>query len=68
MRTAARIGLLILAAAAVAFVLWMTSSPSPEKAVGAPAPPTQGIDADGTVFSLADYKGKVVLLDFWGNW
>jgi hypothetical protein len=31
-------------------------------------PDIQGEDADGKTFKLSDYLGKVVLLDFWGNW
>jgi hypothetical protein len=27
-----------------------------------------GADVDGKAFKLSDYKGKVILLDFWGNW
>ena len=27
-----------------------------------------GEDADGTVFRLSDYRGKVVMLRFWGDW
>jgi peroxiredoxin len=30
-----------------------------------PAPEIQGVDADGAAFKLSDYRGKVVLLDFW---
>jgi hypothetical protein len=37
-------------------------------AVGKPAPDIEGEDADGKKFKLSDYRGKVVLLDFWGNW
>jgi thiol-disulfide isomerase/thioredoxin len=37
-------------------------------AVGCPAPATVGEDADGAVFRLADYRGKVVMLRFWGDW
>jgi cytochrome oxidase Cu insertion factor (SCO1/SenC/PrrC family) len=37
-------------------------------AVGKPAPEIEGEDADGKKFKLSDYRGKVVLLDFWGNW
>jgi hypothetical protein len=36
--------------------------------VGKPAPEIAGEDIDGTKFKLSDYRGKVVLLDFWGNW
>jgi cytochrome oxidase Cu insertion factor (SCO1/SenC/PrrC family) len=35
---------------------------------GKPAPEIEGEDQDGKHFRLSDYKGKVVLLDFWGNW
>ena len=33
-----------------------------------PAPEIEGTDADGKRFRLSDYKGKVVLLDFWASW
>lgn len=35
---------------------------------GCQAPDIKGEDLDGTAFSLSDYRGKVVLLDFWGFW
>ena len=35
---------------------------------GKPAPEIVGEDIDGTEFKLSDYRGKVVLLDFWGDW
>ena len=35
---------------------------------GKPAPDIEAEDLDGKQFKLNDYKGKVVLLDFWGNW
>ncbi len=36
--------------------------------IGKTAPDIAGEDTDGTPFKLSDYKGKVVMLDFWGNW
>jgi len=36
--------------------------------VGKPAPDTEAEDLAGAAFKLSDYRGKVVLLDFWGNW
>lgn len=36
--------------------------------VGKQAPRIAGTDADGTLFRLPDYLGKVVLLRFWGDW
>jgi hypothetical protein len=37
-------------------------------AIGKKAPEIEGEDIDGKKFKLSDYKGKVVVLDFWGNW
>jgi hypothetical protein len=34
-------------------------------AVGKVAPEIEGQDQDGNKFKLSDYRGKVVLLDFW---
>jgi len=36
--------------------------------VGNQAPEIIGEDVDGKKFKLSDYRGKVVLLDFWGDW
>jgi len=36
--------------------------------VGKTAPDIEGEDLDGRPFQLGDYRGKVVLLDFWGDW
>jgi hypothetical protein len=35
--------------------------------VGKVAPEVEGTDQDGNHFKLSDYKGKVVLLDFWSE-
>ncbi len=36
--------------------------------VGKPAPDIAAKDLDGVAFKLSDYRGKVVMLDFWGDW
>jgi hypothetical protein len=36
--------------------------------VGKEAPEIEGEDIDGKKFKLSDYRGKVVMLDFWGDW
>ena len=36
--------------------------------VGKVAPDIAGPDIDGEDFKLSDYRGKVVMLDFWGDW
>ena len=36
--------------------------------VGKEAPDIVGEDLDGEEFKLSDYRGKVVMLDFWGDW
>lgn len=37
-------------------------------ALGGPAPDWKLIDPVGRVHSLSDYRGKVVVLDFWATW
>ncbi|MEQ1633538.1 MAG: hypothetical protein ABL997_14265 [Planctomycetota bacterium] len=37
-------------------------------AIGVTAPDIEGLDLDGVAFKLSDYRGKVVFLDFWGDW
>ena len=44
------------------------ATPEPP-ALGRPAPPLQVVGwTDGRPRTLADYRGKVVFLDFWGTW
>jgi hypothetical protein len=45
-----------------------TPQPKEGELVGKEAPEIKGEDLDGKPLKLSDYKGKVVLLDFWGNW
>jgi thiol-disulfide isomerase/thioredoxin len=37
-------------------------------AVGKPAPEIVGLDFEGKPLKLSDYRGKVVVLVFWGTW
>ncbi len=37
-------------------------------AIGKPAPDVEGEDIDGKKFKLSEYRGKVVVIDFWGHW
>ncbi|MEM1452314.1 MAG: hypothetical protein AAF957_19070 [Planctomycetota bacterium] len=45
-------------------------NPHPPEALknGQPAPEILGTDVDGNPMKLSDYRGKVVVLDFWGHW
>ena len=36
--------------------------------VGKAAPEVTGKDVSGKDLKLSDHKGKVVLVDFWGDW
>jgi thiol-disulfide isomerase/thioredoxin len=36
--------------------------------IGAPAPAFELADPEGKVHALADYRGKVLVLDFWATW
>jgi thiol-disulfide isomerase/thioredoxin len=33
-----------------------------------PAPPLEGVNLDGKPIKLSDFRGKVVVVDFWGPW
>ena len=36
--------------------------------IGKPVPDIVGTDIDGIEFKLSDYRGKVTVIDFWGDW
>src|SRR5262249_12956582 len=38
------------------------------RSIGRIAPEIEGEDIEGAKFKLSDYRGKVVVLDFWGHW
>jgi peroxiredoxin len=54
---------MLLSGAALTGCLVTSTSSGLDK--GKPAPEIRGRDADGEPFQLSDYRGKVVLLDFW---
>jgi len=37
-------------------------------AIGKVAPEIEGQDVEGKSFKLSDYRGKVTVIDFWGDW
>ena len=36
--------------------------------IGEIAPEIVGVDLDGVEFKLSDYRGQVIMLDFYGDW
>jgi len=46
----------------------VTAHPASMLEIGSVAPDIEGNDLDGVAFKLSDYRGKVVVLDFWGDW
>lgn len=36
--------------------------------IGKVAPDIEGTDLDAVPFKVSDYRGQVVVLDFWGDW
>lgn len=36
--------------------------------IGEMAPEIVGVDLEGVEFKLSDYKGQVIMLDFYGDW
>lgn len=36
--------------------------------IGMVAPDIEGVDLSNVAFKLSDYEGKVIFLDFWGDW
>lgn len=45
-----------------------TPPPQPTSAVGLLAPDVTLTDLDGATFTLADYRGRVVIVNFWATW
>ncbi len=49
----------------VGVLLGCMGTPGGPGAVGKHAPKVEGVDSHGRSFQLADYRGKVVMLEFW---
>jgi peroxiredoxin len=61
--------LLLMAAIVVAVRLFWTEPQPPEgRRVGNQCPEVGGLDPDDKPVKLSAYKGKVVLVSFWGTW
>ncbi|OGW36357.1 MAG: hypothetical protein A2010_03065 [Nitrospirae bacterium GWD2_57_9] len=60
--------LVLLVLAGYSLVKNLTPFDAQRPAVGEPAPPISLEDVTGSVVRLSDYRGKVVLLNFWGSW
>jgi thiol-disulfide isomerase/thioredoxin len=52
----------------VSILLTVVSIPAAATVAGTAAPAIDLRDGNGQVVRLADFKGKVVLLDFWATW
>lgn len=59
---------LALMAAVGAFLLAVGCTPTRSQEGMAPAPDFSVKDLEGRTLSLADYKGKVLVLNFWATW
>ncbi len=57
-----------LVAVGSVYLLAESTKPSEERGLNKPAPAVQGTLTTGAPFRLSDYRGKVVLLNFWGTW
>ena len=61
---------IVLIAGGGAFFFYKNRTPFADQkpAVGETAPAISLADLNGTMVSLSDYKGKVVLVNFWASW
>lgn len=47
---------------------WFARGRVPQAVAGYPAPDFEVVNAEGSPVSLADYRGRVVLLNIWATW
>jgi peroxiredoxin len=60
--------LIMVAVVVVVRLAWQEPQPPEGRRVGNQSPEVAGLDPDGKPVKLSDYKGKVVLISFWGTW
>ncbi len=58
----------IIFTAILSLALSATTTAQSAPRIGAAAPEITGKDIFGKPLKLSQFKGKVVLLDFWGDW
>ncbi len=63
-----RLAMMLPAAAALMLFTATGAFAQGKPAVGKPAPEISGKDIEGKPLALSSFKGKVVMLDFWGDW
>ena len=68
MRTRMVVGRVVMGLVVSGFIFSRLAQAEGPPEIGEVAPEIEGEDLDGEVFRLSDYRGKVVVLDFWGNW
>jgi len=59
--------LALIVVAGITLAAWLSFGQG-KPAVNRPAPEIRGKDLDGNPMKLSDFRGKVVMLDFWGDW
>lgn len=47
---------------------WLSPHDPAALAIGQVAPEIEGRDVDGKVLKLSQFRGRVVVIDFWGDW
>ncbi len=64
------LGLILLTAAAIGAgsFYWFFQRPSSTPIIGRPAPAVQLSSLDGSSNSLASYRGRPVIVNFWATW
>jgi cytochrome oxidase Cu insertion factor (SCO1/SenC/PrrC family) len=66
---AGAVSMVVVVILGVTGLVWYASSQMALKVdVGDPAPDISMVNLDGESVSLADYRGQVVLVDFWASW